>query len=205
MRPIGFALAGLLLLAFSAAASMPPSPIDPQRLVEVTRYLEDEVKLAARPQVYLVLDPFDRAILVKSRGLELHRFPVLDWRGPDPHRLAGVFQLKARPPVSRPKAAPVDDPEQLEIIELKDMPSAYELHMEPGLLIVIAPPAADHPVVWALSQVREWWWRLLAALHVGGRTSVPRIRLTLDDEAARSLAWSVTEQMPLLIGRTRES
>ncbi|HZS10884.1 MAG TPA: hypothetical protein VFA38_01450 [Nitrospirales bacterium] len=205
MRALGLALAGLALSVLSVSASTPPSPVDSQRLAELTRALEDEVKLAARPQVYLVFDPFDRAILVKSRGLELHRFPVLEWRGPDPHRLAGVFQLKARPPVSRPKAAPVDDPEQLAVIELKDMPSAYELHMDPGLLILIAPPASDHPVVWAFSQVREWWWRLLAVLHVGGRTSVPRIRVTLEEDAARSLAWSVTEQMPLLIGRTRES
>jgi hypothetical protein len=43
--------------------------------------------------------------------------------------------------------------------------------------------------------MREWWSRAVS------NGSSQWLRLTLSPESARSLAWSVTEGMPCLIGR----
>jgi hypothetical protein len=197
------AIAAILLTRWTvvghAAAGAAP---DARTLAEVNRTLEEEIKLAARPQVYLVLDLFERVVLVKSRGVELHRFPVTEWRGPNPDRVFGVYRLLARPPVTRPKAAPLENPDELAVIEVKDMPDAYELRWEPPLIIAVAPPANDQPWAWAQSWAREWWSRVWGTVRGQDAPGLRRLRLTVEQETARSLAWSVTERMPLLIGRT---
>ena len=192
-------MVAVTLVSSSAIAAAP----DARSLAEVNRFLEEEIKLAGRPQVYLVLDPFDRVIVVKSRGVELHRFPVLGWRSRDGETFTGVFKLLARPRVSRPKSAPAEDQEP-PAIGLDDMPEGYELVFDPPLTIAIAPPARERPGTWMMSLVREWWDRLLTPLRVWDENRFRRrLRLTLSEESARSLAWSVTEKMPLLIGRSR--
>lgn len=49
-------------------------------LTEVNRVFEEEVKLAALGQPYLILDFPAEAVLIKSRGVELYRIPVTPLR-----------------------------------------------------------------------------------------------------------------------------
>ncbi len=180
---------------------------NPAVLREANRVLEEELKLAGRPHPYLVLDLPTQAVFMKGRGIELHRLPVLAWHATDESKMTGVFRLTARPPIVRRKAVPTDNPEQ-EPISLNDMPVAFELHFQPPLTIRVVPHAREHPWQWLTSMGVNSWSSLTnwitALLSGNSLTAPPTIRLTLGAEKAQSLAWSVTEGMPLLIRRTTD-
>lgn len=195
----------LLVPAFggSAPAAESARPHDGpgklESLKEANRVLEEEIKLASRQQIYLILDLPEQVIRIKSRGVELFNLPVLAWRMSEGSS-AGAYRLRARPEVSRPRAAP---DASLEPINVEDMPAEYVLEFDPGLLVMVAPPARKQAWLWMRSKLREWWMRAMSRLRAGSaRASTgPVFRLTLSPEAARSLAWSVTDGMPLLINR----
>jgi hypothetical protein len=165
-------------------------------LREANRVLEEELKLAARPQIYLVLDLAEGALFVKGRGVELHRLQLVYSDISSGVGLTQTFRLQGRPPVSRPQLAPGEDPAAT-VINLEDMPAEYLLVFDPGLIVSVAPPASEQPLLWARSRLREWGTRF-------GTTAGPsplRVRLTLTKHDVRSLAWSVVEGMPLIIRR----
>ncbi|MEP6888477.1 MAG: hypothetical protein ABI945_09165, partial [Nitrospirales bacterium] len=175
-------------------------------IIEANRLLEEEVKLAARPQIYMVLDLSAQIILIKSRGIELQRLPVAGWRQVGEGSVTGVFRLRARPSVNRPKAAPAENTNTtVTAIEIQHMPDRYDLVFDPGLIISVGQSARERPWPWVRGKVEEWWSRLADMLgmtvNADGATEL-RIHLTLLQEVARSLAWTMTDGMPLIIGRT---
>ena len=196
----------LLILAFGGSATAAESvrnkggPEKLESLKEANRVLEEEIKLASHPQIYLILDLPEQVVRIKSRGVELFNLPVLAWRMSEGSS-ASVYRLRARPEVSRPKAAP---DASLEPINVEDMPAEYILQFDPGLLVTVAPPARQQPLLWVRGKLREWWMRAMSRLGVGADSQTANgrvLRLTFSPDAARSLAWSVTDGMPLLINR----
>jgi len=163
-------------------------------LGEANRALEEELKLAGRAQIYLVLDLAEGALLIKGRGVELHRLPLQQWQATDEAALGRTFRLQARPALSRPKLAPGEDPAET-VIELDDMPAEYELGFEPNLVIAVSPPATEQPWLWVMSRLREW------KNHLVLPQATVRVRLVLSKDDARSLAWSIVEGMSLIIRR----
>lgn len=183
----------------SLAAETPAPRRNPeterQALLEANTVLQDEIKLAARPQTYLLVDVHQGVVLVKAHGVEIHRLPLLSWRTRGDQLPVGLFRLTARPPVDRPKAKPGEDATE-HPIEVSDMPAEYQLILEPSAVVAIGPPVQDHPWLWIRGLMREGWNRAFS------KGSGPWLRLVLPPESARSLAWSVNEGMPVLIGRS---
>jgi hypothetical protein len=188
----------------------PESPTDvdinnPIALQEATRVLAEEVKLAARPQTYVVIDLVDRAVLIKGRGVELHRFPIERWSAVQLSEASGTFRLKNRPPVTRRKVDPAAGAEQPPI-SLDDMPTEFTLRFSPSLTVAIHPSASDDLWRWLKFKARQWWvwlkdWSLI--LTTGhAPPSHASIHLTVTSDHAQSLAWTVTEGMPFLLRRT---
>lgn len=168
---------------------------DRQAIQEANRLLQEEIKLAARPQTYLIIDVHRAVVLIKARGIELHRLSLLSWRshgGPPP---IGPYRLAVRPPVDRPRTRPGEDATE-HPIELSDMPAEYQLVLDPSMIVAVGPPFQAHPWLWARGIMREWWNRAFS------KSSVSWLRIALEPEGARSLAWSVNDGMPVLIGRT---
>lgn len=212
---VAFKVIIVLFLSLSSLSQAAPSASDEKTanelasLQEANRLLEEEIKLAARAQIYLLLDLSERILYIKGRGLELHRLAVLHWQVSGGGSPSGLFRLRARPQVDRPKAGPGKDPSLApDPINLQDMPAEYLLLYEPGLLLTVAPPFREQPWLWARSFLHEWWARVASWTHVAAPVNQvpagPRLRLTLSKEEARSLAWTVTDGMPLLIGRTAQ-
>ncbi len=203
-----FSLIWLLAYVFPSlvlAREPVPQPIDRARaIIEANRLLEEELKLAARPHVYMVLDLAAQVIVIKSRGIELHRLPIVDWRQAGDGSLNGIFRLRARTSVSRPKAAPADNA-SVPAIELQTMPDRYDLVFDPGLIISVGQSARERPWPWIKSLVQEWWSRCAKLLGIKvdshGAPTV-RVYLTMTQETAQSLAWTMTDGMPLMVGRT---
>lgn len=172
-------------------------------IIEANRLLEEELKLAARPQIYMVLDLAAQVMLIKSRGIELHRLSIAKWRQAGEGSLTGVFRLRARPSVNRPKAAPADDA-TVTAIELQTMPDRYDLVFDPGLIVSVGQSARERPWPWVRDKVEEWWSGLAGMLGMtvkANGAAALRIHLTLTQEIAQSLAWTMTDGMPLIIGR----
>lgn len=199
----------ILMLAPVAWASGPDqSPFldvnDPAALQEATRVLAEEVKLAARPQTYVLIDLVANTILIKGRGVELHRLPLKSWRTTHQNALATTFRLRERPPVTRRKIEPTVSPEQ-DPISLADMPTTYSLRFTPALTITIDSYDRTDVWRWVALYVRQWWSRITAWWHAIGTGDLspvtPLLHLTVTVDHAQSLAWTATDGMPLLIRR----
>lgn len=173
-------------------------------LQEATRVLEEEIKLAARPQTYMLIDLVANVILIKGRGVELHRSPIENWSASHLSQLVTLYRLRERPPVDRRKIDPLAVAEQYPI-SLADMPTTFTLQFSPPLTILVLSNTDGNPWQWTLQRGRVWWRRLTSwgnSLRTGDRSSSPpSLDLTVSLEHAQSLAWTVTEGMPFLIRR----
>lgn len=176
-------------------------------LQEASRVLEEELKLAARPQTYLLIDLVSGVILIKARGVDLHRLPIATWSVSDLPRLSGTFRLVARPPVIRRKIDPASTTEQ-EPISLADMPIGYRLSFIPTMTMDIASTPEEGALGWIHSTGQQAWKQLKTwKRHFeGGQSSNenPMVSLTLSSEQAQSLAWSTVDGMSLVIRRPAE-
>ena len=178
---------------------------DPAALQEATRILAEEVKLAARPQTYIIVDLVDRALVIKGRGAELHRLPIQQWTGLRLAEASTAFRLQARPPVTRRKIAPAARAEQPPV-SLDDMPTDFTLTFAPSFSLAVHPSASDDFWHWLRFTARESWvwvrdWTRRLATGEELPTH-PVLHLTLTPHHAKSLAWTVTEGMPFLVRRT---
>ena len=201
----------LLLLSTLPAGATEPENVfgidlnDPAALQEATRILAEEVKLAARPQTYVIVDLVDRAVVIKGRGAELHRFPIEQWSASHLAEVSTTFRLQARPPVTRRKIEPSAGGDQLPV-SLDDMPTDFTLTFSPSFLLAVHPSATADFWRWLRFTSREWWVWLknwIRTLATGKEPAPqPVLRLTLTPHHAQSLAWTVTEGMPFLIRRT---
>lgn len=194
-------LMALLLIAPPLFASEADNPLNldltqPAALQEANRVLTEEIKLAAHPQTYVLIDLVAPAILLKGRGIELHRFPIASWSSEWPEMMASNFHLVARPPVARRKIDPATAKEQ-EPISLADMPTRFRLAFSPPLTVDVGPTARS----WAglQWQARAWWRRLLA--WTSTRLAEPELHIALSDDEAQSFAWALVDGMPLVIRR----
>jgi hypothetical protein len=177
---------------------------DPAALREVTRVLEEEIKIAARPQTYMLIDLEAKSILIKNRGVELHHLPIESWSASRISQLATGYRLRERPPVNRRKIDPVAGAEQ-DPISLADMPTTFTLQFSPPLTIFVHSTDGN-PWQWVTERGRTWWHRLASwctTFWTGdGPPSPPSLHLTVSLHYAQSFAWTVTEGMPFLIRRT---
>ncbi len=198
----------LSLISVSWAAEpevIPPGGLaDSASLQEATRVLEEEVKLAAKPQTYVFIDLAANVILIKGRGVELHRSPIERWSASDLSRFAALYRLRERPQVTRRKIDPMAVAEQ-DPISLVDMPTTFTLKFSPPLTILVLSNTDGNPWQWTLQRGRVWWRRLTAwgqILRTGDMSPPPpSLDLTVSLDHAQSLAWTVTEGMPFLIRR----
>jgi hypothetical protein len=206
-----FAAAILILPLVAASWAVEPEglprldPNDPRALQEAVRLLDEEVKLAAQPQTYVIIDLVERALLIKGRGVELHRFPIERWSAVHLADATATFRLQQRPPVTRRKVEPAAGAEQPPI-SLDDMPTEFTLQFSPSLTVAVHPSASDNFWRWLQFKAREWWtwvkrWWLIL-ITGSAPLSHPSLNLTVTSLHAQSLAWTVTEGMPFLVRRT---
>ena len=177
---------------------------NPAALQEATRILAEELKLASRPQAYVIVDLIDRAVLIKGRGVELHRFSIEHWSAGQLADASTTFRLQTRPPVTRRKIEPAAGGEQPPI-SLDDMPTDFTLQFSPTFSLTVHPSVSDDIGNWLRFKGHEWWrwlkdWAMTLAT---GRGPLPQpwLHLTVTSDHAQSLAWTVTEGMAFLVRR----
>lgn len=177
---------------------------DPASVKEATRVLEEELKLAARPQTYVLIDLVEKTIHIKGRGVGLHQMPIGQWSVASREALTGVHRLVARPPVVRRKIEPGKGAEQ-DPISLADMPADYDLSFASGLSISVASAAEKDSLVQGLAFMGKAWWRRVKnwTSTIGTDSSTPpaHLELTVSVDHAQSLAWSLVDGMAIVIRR----
>ncbi|MGE0471336.1 MAG: hypothetical protein AB7L09_07545 [Nitrospira sp.] len=181
---------------------------DPRSVQEATRVLEEELKLAARPHTYVLIDLVGNTIQIKGRGVELHHMPIVQWSVGSWEKLSGIHRLVARPQVVRRRIEPGKGDEQ-EPISLADMPTYYDLSFSSGLTINVAPLAAKDNLVQAITLMGKSWWRRLKnwTSMIGTdqpSTSAAPLEVTVSVDHAQSLAWSLVDGMAVLIRRSAD-
>jgi hypothetical protein len=181
---------------------------DPVSVKEATRVLEEELKLAARPHTYVLIDLVANTIHIKGRGVELHHMPIEQWSVGSREKLTGIHRLVARPPVVRRKIEPGKGDEQ-DPISLADMPTDYDLSFASGLTINVVPLAAKDNLLQGIAFMGKAWWRRLKSWisRIGTgqpSTSAAQLELTVSVDHAQSLAWSLVDGMAVLIRRSAE-
>lgn len=202
----------LLLLAFTTLSwgkdieTFPDLNLNnPNELKEATRVLEEELKLAARSQAYLLIDLSGSTIHIKSRGIGLHQVPIIAWSAGSRDDLKGIHRLVTRPPVVRRKIEPGGGVEQ-EPISLTDMPVDYVLSFNPSLSVTVVPSVAGDSLLQSAvllgkvgwRNVKDWTSKILADRSSESRS---HLRLTLSVDHAQSLAWSLVDGMAVVIRR----
>ncbi|MDF0675868.1 MAG: hypothetical protein P0120_16270 [Nitrospira sp.] len=178
---------------------------NPNELKEATRVLEEELKLAARPQTYLLIDLGGSTIHIKGRGIGLHQIPIIAWSTGSREGLKGIHRLAARPQVVRRKIEPGAGIDQ-EPISLVDMPTNYVLAFNPSLSITVVPSVAGESLLQSAVLMAKAGWRNVkdwTSSLLTDRASEPtsHLRLTLSVDHAQSLAWSLVDGMALVIRR----
>jgi hypothetical protein len=205
----------LLLLAFATPGwGKEPEPFpdlnlsDGQAIKEATRVLEEEVKLAARPQPYVFIDLATKIIHIKGRGIDLHQIPIISWASNSPNSLKGTHKLTTRPAVVRRKIEPGAGAEQ-EPISVADMPVDYVLIFTPALTITVVPSAAEDNLLKGALFLSKAWWRQAktwAGTVFSDQSSNQngQLQLTLSADHAQSLAWSLVDGVAVVIRRTSD-
>ena len=182
---------------------------DPKELKEATRVLEEELKLAARPQTYLLIDLSRSTIHIKGRGIGLHHIPIVTWSAGSRDDLKGIHRLVARPSVVRRKIEPGAGNEQ-EPISLADMPTDYVLSFSPSLRITVVPSIRSGSLLQSAVLLGKVGWRNVKdwtnmLWTDRSSDSSAYLRLTLSVDHAQSLAWSLVDGMALVIRRPTDN
>ncbi len=178
---------------------------DVQGLKEATRVLEEELKLAARPQTYVLIDLVGSTIQIKGRGIGLHQIPIIRWSGESRNELRGIHKLVARPSVVRRKIDPGAAGEQ-EPISLADMPTDYVLSCSPPMTIAVVPSTAGETLLRGAAILGKSGWHHVqhwaSSLFTDApSTPTPHLQLTIAVDHAQSLAWSLVDGMAIVIRR----
>ncbi len=185
-----------------------PNPNSLSELKEATRVLEEELKLAARPQTYLLIDLGANTIHIKGRGISLHLIPVVTWSAGPREGLKGIHRLVARPPVVRRKIEPGAGVEQ-EPISVADMPTDYMLSFTPPLSVTVVPSVANDSLFRSAVLLGKVGWHNVQDWVAQLFTDRPAeassyLRLTLTADHAQSFAWSLVDGMAVVIRRSSE-
>ncbi len=181
---------------------------DGRALKEATRVLEEEVKLAARPHTYVLIDLATKSVHIKGRGVDLLHIPIIAWTAGSKEEFKGIHKLVARPSVVRRKINPGSASEQ-EPISLADMPTDYVLSFTPPMTITVVPSAmSEHPVQSVLNLGKAWWHGLTnwtTSLMTDQASKSPHLHLTITADHAQSLAWALVDGMALVIRRPTDN
>ncbi|WDT76287.1 MAG: hypothetical protein MPW16_03535 [Candidatus Manganitrophus sp.] len=211
----------ILVLSFVLLVPRTALPADPQgsdaRWKEKT--FQTELDLAKKGIVYTVLDLSARRLTLKIKGLVLKEFHFSDVSfGKEDvsprsaHRLIKKYPPtptieKEIPPSNTPEASsppvsPLLSTESV-FVAVGDMPSRYRLYFEDGLMISIVPVLQECDcgrIEKGLRVVKE---TALSLSWEAGRLMVdrrlPDLSLTLSEEEAQALFWSLAEGSWLLV------
>jgi len=177
-----------------------------QAWVEAARnkLLKEELTLARANASYFIFNLHQKNIQIKARGMVLREWKVeglRSWGNPAPLKIISLQKKSALFAPKRKKIKPGEnqfsDTFELNILELKDMPSAFILSMSDGLSIYVRPGSGNFfSRLVSLGRSIKWYsWLPLKNLWFQVRKrpfACLDLRLSIPDEA-KALYWAIGE------------
>lgn len=184
--------------------------------------LASELTLAKKTNIYFIFDLKKKEVILKSRGIVLKEMKIENiryWGGPVDAKPQIMLQKSAL--FKEPKRVTIDPVKakeeetstnttenrtpgtfDIEALELKDMPTTYHLEFSKGVFISIRPKASGFVSgLYAFANYAGWYLSrpVLTIWHsIKGRTYIS-IYLTMSEEDARSIYWSLVENSENII------
>ena len=186
-------------------------------------FLQSELTLAQKTQIYFILHLKEKKIYFKARGIVLRDLEIKKmrfWGRPEnvklyimtgkaaasePRREAVVIENTKKdekapaPPAASPPAPTTVD---IKALELEDMPSSFRLILDDGLVISVKPDnqgtlsglySIAHSLNWYISQPILTVWYAIKSRPYGA------LNLVLNEKDAKALYWSIHEGNGVLI------
>ncbi len=169
-----------------------------------SQLLKEELALARTSSSYFTIDLQTRVVQLKARGLTLREWKIdgLRWWGDSvPLQAITLEKKSALFAPKRKKIKPGANQEggtfELDVLELKDMPSSFSLYMERGLYVYIRPrPDNFLSRAWEIGRFLRWYtWVPLKNLWFEVRKK-PLTALDIrvaNKEEAKALYWALGE------------
>jgi len=209
-------LAGFLfsVLLCTAAAAQSVNDIENESLL-----LKSEMALARKPIIYFIFDLKGRVVLLKSRGVVLKQMKieiVESWGDPVDTKPLRMIEKSALFEPKRVKIDPDKNKEEetettttpnpgafdIEALELKDMPASYHMEFSDGVHISVRPATTGF-VSGIYNTASYLGWYTTCPLLTVWNSMLGRpftsIFLTLSEEDARSIYWSLVENSENII------
>ncbi|MEK7238660.1 MAG: hypothetical protein AAB012_04115 [Nitrospirota bacterium] len=204
-----------LLALFSAIAiSTEAMSKNAAVLEDKTLLLESELELAKKPQIYFIFNLKNGEIFLKSRGVMLKKMKIEDTKFWGRHldtkprtllKKSTLFEPKREkiePQKSREEETTDTSSFEVKALELKDMPTSYRLVFHESIFISIRPKATGiisklyntgRYISWYLSRPLLTVWNSIR------NKPFTAIYLTVNEEDAQSIYWSLTENSKSII------
>jgi|GEM_PF-2425820 len=183
------------------------------------KMLQTELELAKKGSVYTLLDLSSQQAMLKIKGVVLKQFHLRDVSAKNEKTLSGSAHrlIKKYPaPPTIQKEIPPSDTAKKEIspllasepvfVSVGDMPARYQLYFEGGLTISVIPAleeCACGEIEKGVRLIKErastLFWEAERWVADG---RLPDIRLSLSEEEAKALFWSLSEGSSVLIEPT---
>ena len=172
------------------------------QLSRSVRIMQDEVRLSEDKHLYLVIDFRSKQVLLKVHGLPVKRISPLEVRKLGKSGCStGATILEHFESVRPPRISSSGQPSGEKVVEVSDMPQAYELGFGSGDRSVTL---SIRPVPSTL--MARAWLKVSATFQSGGQAMMqavgfnrPAYRLVLLPEDAKALFWAVDKGCPAIL------
>jgi hypothetical protein len=187
-----------------------------------TDLLSSELPLAKKPIIYFIFDLEKKEVLLKSRGIVLKKMKIEDVKfwgdivDAKPQimlRKSALFKEPKRVTIDPNKAKEEEagtnttankTPGTFEIdaLELQDMPTTYHLEFSKGIYISVRPKSSGFVSnLYAIANYAGWYMSrpVLTIWHSIKGSPYISIYLTMSEEDARSIYWSLVENSENII------
>lgn len=199
-------LVTLMILSFSAeAVSLPET----NKILMEKRFLESELRLAKRPDIYIILNFMEKRIQIKAKAIVLKEVPIekaVLWGAPvQPNPLTlikkNVFIKPGRSKI-RPRKSDEDSKSQINAFEVEDMPVRYRLTFNDNIWLYVRPKPEGFfsALLNLLSSLKAFIIRPIAIISSSlTRDSFSEIDIYLNEKDAKFLYWASPESLQWII------
>ena len=198
-----------LCVALSAASNVSADELLDLRTEN--RFLQSELPLAQKANVYFIFNLKDKKVYMKTRGVTLRELPIVKvkaWNIRIPAKSQALLKrstlFKPRREDIKPQEKETGSSDKFEIdaLELDDMPSRFNLVLDNGVVITVRPTPRGvlshlenmgNSLFWHLSRPLLTVWGFL------GKKSYSSLYLSMEKTDAQSLYWSFSEGSQCII------
>jgi len=182
---------------------------DKEIYIRESRFIEEELKLSRKPDVYFFFNLKEKIIYIKSRGISLKEMQIKEFNCWGTPVSVNAYRVRKKSTFNEPEREMIkpgeikkNDKYKVDAFELSDMPSRYTIILDSGAAIYIK--SSTEGIVSGISNasyssVRFLTRPILTLWNVLKGKPYTAIDILLDKNDARAIYWSLTENSNIII------